>query len=646
MPNWLKLMDWRTYKHHRFRRARNSLCPIGLSGLVFPSLAHQNKQNLRAISKGNELLVWQPESTPANPEVVDRMVEELAKKPKQNGFFYAPLGKTWQPGKDPLVVTAGAAWGLGDWPQPSTGKDYSDYWIQASLAFLIKCMGDREIQGIAGDNLFLEIEAGQPETGKTWADFCQDFYQSPWAAYLEYRGQGQAALEVLTLLKERIVSSGNILVDPGNFQAGSDPQLWVPTVYLLVTDRVHNISLPTGLFPESALKVLLFVTDEVLPQDVDPSWDLCLAIGKQGGELPLLQKPWQGWIAGPSVGAVFGLLDIRAHAHHFRKIAAYVSHPDPPSKKISVVISTYRRPAALRQALESVFAQSMPPEDYEVIVVNNDIHDRSIRDTIKHFQNGPYPPLRLLECPIPGLSFARNAAVGAAQGEVICFLDDDAIAQENWLERIWQSFDSHPNAGVVGGHIQLKYPQPRPKILKEGMERFWGHLVTPFDRYMEVQNYHDFPWGGNWNVRRNLMMEIGGFRSQYGRRKRDFSGGEELIAAVMVQKLGCSVGIDPYALVYHQPEPNRYTFTYLVKTIQAQIIINYRMRRDLYLPDAVSASSQAKGVGRFMKRIIKLPSLPKKQREVLALEYFCYVIAWSRLFFERLIDTFARFRKE
>jgi glycosyltransferase involved in cell wall biosynthesis len=574
------------------------------------------------------------------------MIQDLATKPKQNGFFYAPLGKTWQPGKDPLVVTSGVAWGLGDWPQLSTGKECSEFWLQASLAFLITCMRDREIQGKAGDNLFLEIEASQREPGKIWSDFCQDFYQSPWAAYLEYRGQGQAALKVLALLKERIVSSGNILVDPWDFEAGSDPRLWVPAVYLLVTDTVHNVSLPFGQFPESALKVLLLVTDEVLPEDVDPSWDLCLAIGNQTGELPLLQKAWQGWIAGQNVKALFGLLDIRAHAHHFRKIAAYVSHPDPQSKKISVVISTYRRPAALREALGSVFAQTLSPEDYEVIVVNNDVHDRLIRDSIKDFQKELYPPLRLLECPIPGLSFARNAAIGAAQGEVICFLDDDALAQEDWLERIWHSFDSHPNAGLVGGNIQLKYPQPRPKILKEGMERFWGHLVTPFDRFMEVQNYHDFPWGGNWSVRRNLMMKIGGFRSQYGRRKRDFSGGEEIIAAVMVQKLGRSVGIDPYALVYHQPEPNRFTFTYLEKTIQAQIIINYRMRRDLYLPDPVSASSQAKGVGKFIKRIIKLPRLPKKQREALALEYFCYVFAWSRLLFERLSDTFARLSKE
>ena len=45
----------------------------------------------------------------------------------------------------------------------------------------------------------------------------------------------------------------------------------------------------------------------------------------------------------------------------------------------------------------------------------------------------------------------RAAGLAEAQGEIICYLDDDAVAEPGWLEQVARAFDEHPAVGVVGG---------------------------------------------------------------------------------------------------------------------------------------------------------------------------------------------------
>ena len=86
----------------------------------------------------------------------------------------------------------------------------------------------------------------------------------------------------------------------------------------------------------------------------------------------------------------------------------------------------------------------------EVIVVDNGSTD-STKDVVSAF-NEPQPVSYVFE-PIPGVSRARNAGMTAASGDIIAFLDDDAIAADDWLVFIERAFSKDPRVAIVAGAI-------------------------------------------------------------------------------------------------------------------------------------------------------------------------------------------------
>jgi glycosyltransferase involved in cell wall biosynthesis len=293
----------------------------------------------------------------------------------------------------------------------------------------------------------------------------------------------------------------------------------------------------------------------------------------------------------------------------------------------------------------SVARQSFPQEDYEVIVVNNDPKDGRVAALIDGLRREAFfdrpEQLQLLHCPIKGLSFARNAGISHARGEVIAFLDDDAIAHPDWLAQIWETFSANPDAGVVGGKIVLKIPQPRPRWAKPGWEKFWSDFTPGYTQPVSVQSWWEFPWGANWSARRRALLEIGGFRGKYGRQGTGFGGGEEVIAAILTQRLGYKIIVDPYAEVFHTPESDRFTFRHVWRTILAGKNNEYNQQRDLYLPVKLGLGNIAKKTARHLKTALLGKDLYLHQR----IEYLFNIWAELRLVGRLVQDIFARLQR-
>src|SRR4051812_38260125 len=98
----------------------------------------------------------------------------------------------------------------------------------------------------------------------------------------------------------------------------------------------------------------------------------------------------------------------------------------------SIVICSYNRLDHLLASVESALRQSIPSDNYEVVVVDN----ASTDGTAEAIQNltEKHPNLRYLYETRLGLATARNTGWQAAQGTYVAFLDDDAKAESNWLE--------------------------------------------------------------------------------------------------------------------------------------------------------------------------------------------------------------------
>ena len=120
----------------------------------------------------------------------------------------------------------------------------------------------------------------------------------------------------------------------------------------------------------------------------------------------------------------------------------------PVSLKVTVVIVTYNRAEMLKEALESLTTQSRLPD--EVLVVDNNSSDRTkaVAESFKGRLNMSY----VFE-PVQGTSTARNTGIKHAQGDIIAYLDDDCIAEKDWLHYIEIPFLEDPAIGMVGGQI-------------------------------------------------------------------------------------------------------------------------------------------------------------------------------------------------
>jgi glycosyltransferase involved in cell wall biosynthesis len=115
---------------------------------------------------------------------------------------------------------------------------------------------------------------------------------------------------------------------------------------------------------------------------------------------------------------------------------------------LSVVIATRNRAESLRDTLSSLTEQSRQPD--EVVVIDNASEDFTKKVVISF---GNQLKIKYIYEPIRGIPYARNAGVRNSSGDIIAFIDDDCIADKDWLKNLEIPFIKDPNIGVVGGDL-------------------------------------------------------------------------------------------------------------------------------------------------------------------------------------------------
>jgi glycosyltransferase involved in cell wall biosynthesis len=482
---------------------------------------------------------------------------------------------------------------LGDYSALRFGAEDYDYWMRVNLLLTLRHVDfaqpvyEYRFHSRSLTSRDEELGITRRRAGlMVFEDFRQDFALVPLALAVRDDG-GTCARALADRLRRQARTTGDLLLDEVALCSDETPRLWFPGVLLEVVERLGDtVPPPVVAAPPGALRVLVVAGESRLPEDLDPAWDMCIT-ARRWQQPPRTRKPRQGWLAIPDADPLWSAVDVRARSHHLARIEAEIAAPPPPACRMSVVVCTHRRVDLLDGCVASLSVQRFPSAEYEVVVVNNDVHDPTVRERVAALDAALFADrpgqLRLVTCPFAGLSFARNAGIAAARGEVVCFLDDDALAREDWLAELWRAYEAHPEAGVVGGTIELRAPEPRPRVLLPGWDKFWSayHPERPDVHEVDLPR---FPYGANWSARRDVLVAIGGFRSGYGRRGDDFSGGEEIVAAGLVRRLGRRVMVAPRAIVVHVPSADRFTARHVWRTAMGGTRNWYRQQRDLYIP--------------------------------------------------------------
>jgi len=226
----------------------------------------------------------------------------------------------------------------------------------------------------------------------------------------------------------------------------------------------------------------------------------------------------------------------------------------------SVVVPTYNRARMLVTTLESLLAQEggLP---YEIIVVDNNSSDDT-RGVVQSFERRAPGRLRYLPEATQGVSSARNAGIGAAQGEIIAFTEDDAIPDSNWLRSIAKVYQTHSDAWCVGGKIVLRLPEACPHWFHPTK----GHFdVAGLLSYLDLGDdtvklkYPEAVWAGNFSVRREALSVVGLFNARLGRIGTRLLSGGELELCLRIHRAGGAIYYSGQAIVTHLVPPARMT---------------------------------------------------------------------------------------
>lgn len=218
--------------------------------------------------------------------------------------------------------------------------------------------------------------------------------------------------------------------------------------------------------------------------------------------------------------------------------------------KASVIICTYNRSALLRDSVLSVVNQDFSPDDYEIIVVDNNSSDDTSAIMQELAVASPVVLKYLFE-PRQGLSHARNCGIAAARGEVVVFTDDDIEAEKNWLKEIVSVFDS-AEVACAGGPLRPVWPAKKPEWLTNSLIN--GLSVSEFESARELGEFKwpHYPWGANISFRKRIFDEIGFFPEDLGRIGENLLSNEEIFLCMKVEKSGKKIAFAENAIVYHK----------------------------------------------------------------------------------------------
>ena len=197
--------------------------------------------------------------------------------------------------------------------------------------------------------------------------------------------------------------------------------------------------------------------------------------------------------------------------------------------KVSVYIPAHNAGEFLNRSVNSLLAQTLPPD--EILVIDDGSRDNSAEiaaaykgvTVIRHTVN-------------KGLAAARNTAMKAARNDFVASLDADCIAHPAWLSELAKNMDDPRLAGVGGKLTEDIQDNLADRWRAAHMPQEWGDSLLHNPRYL---------FGCNNLFRKSAVLEVGG----YDERMR--TNGEDTSLCARLKEKGWDLLYDPSARAIH-----------------------------------------------------------------------------------------------
>lgn len=233
----------------------------------------------------------------------------------------------------------------------------------------------------------------------------------------------------------------------------------------------------------------------------------------------------------------------------------------PPTISVVVCAFTRERLEVMGEAIAALRAQTLPP--HEVVLVID--HAPELLEEVREL----WPDLKIVaNRERQGLSGARNTGVAEAGGEVVAFLDDDAIPAPDWLEKLAAAY-ADPKVLGAGGTVRPRWLEGKPAWFPPEFDWVVGCTHSGMPQQLEpVRNLV----GANMSFRRAPLLEVGGFSHDLGRVGTLPVGCEETDLSIRVHQRWPEAEIlyDPAAEVEHVVPPARGKVRYFLDRCRAE----------------------------------------------------------------------------
>ena len=235
---------------------------------------------------------------------------------------------------------------------------------------------------------------------------------------------------------------------------------------------------------------------------------------------------------------------------------------------ISVIIPTINRIKTLKAVIQSLVDQTLDKDLYEVIIMDQGANSET-KKLVDKFSVTAGPKLNYISNSVPGTHSNRNIGVKKATGEIIVFLDDDTIADSNYLKVVYESFVKDPDIALMTGKVMPLYEDDD---LPDWLDSFWIDdkwgkyiweitLLDAGDSYKEIAPHLVF--GCNYIVREDIYISHKGtYPDIFPREMIRFDGSGETLLATRIEEDGLKIIYNPDIKIKHIIPKNRLTFEY------------------------------------------------------------------------------------
>ena len=228
---------------------------------------------------------------------------------------------------------------------------------------------------------------------------------------------------------------------------------------------------------------------------------------------------------------------------------------------LSVIICTYNRQKYIYNCLRSIANNALETTQYEIVLINNNSTDNTEAECNRFCTDYPQVRFNYFVETNQGLSYARNRGIAEAKGEVLVYVDDDAVVNKDYLLTVARFFAATPDAMAAGGAIYPVYETEEP----EWMSVYTKALITAYkDEGSKIVRLRGskFPSGGNAAYRREVFDRVGLFDTELGRKGTSLISGEEKAVFDKMKKLDMPVYYLPDMILYHIIPPSKLTKEY------------------------------------------------------------------------------------